>query len=239
MIDCATRARQILEENLEKLHALARALLERESLDGEEIARILRARPFRKRRRRRSARRGPRRPAEPPPAARIAPAQPARARVAAGGWRYRAACRAGAAPCVLGGVRARRAALPVVVMGVLNVSPESFYAGSVHRELDDARAGRARRWSRAGAAILDVGARVDGAVPRDRDRRRGGGAIGWRGGRGAWPRKLAVPVSADTARAAPARAALDAGARIVNDVHRALGTPRWRALCASAARGDR
>jgi cell division protease FtsH len=40
--DCARRARQILEENLEKLHALARALLERESLDGEEVALILR-----------------------------------------------------------------------------------------------------------------------------------------------------------------------------------------------------
>jgi cell division protease FtsH len=43
--DCAARARQILEENLEKLHSLARALLERESLDGAEIARILRGRP--------------------------------------------------------------------------------------------------------------------------------------------------------------------------------------------------
>jgi len=46
VIECATRARQILDANIEKLHALARALLERESLDGEEIARILRARPF-------------------------------------------------------------------------------------------------------------------------------------------------------------------------------------------------
>jgi cell division protease FtsH len=44
--EAATRARHILEANLENLHALARALLERESLDGEEIARILRARPF-------------------------------------------------------------------------------------------------------------------------------------------------------------------------------------------------
>ena len=43
--ECAAKARQIVEENLEKLHALARALLERESLDGAEIARILRARP--------------------------------------------------------------------------------------------------------------------------------------------------------------------------------------------------
>ena len=44
--DCAAKARQILEENLERLHALARALLERESLDGEEGARILRAGTF-------------------------------------------------------------------------------------------------------------------------------------------------------------------------------------------------
>ena len=46
VLECASRAKQILEDNIEKLHALARALLERESLDGEEIARILRARPF-------------------------------------------------------------------------------------------------------------------------------------------------------------------------------------------------
>jgi cell division protease FtsH len=44
--DCAVRARQLLLTNLEKLHILARALLERETLDGEEINRILIARPF-------------------------------------------------------------------------------------------------------------------------------------------------------------------------------------------------
>jgi cell division protease FtsH len=44
--ESAFRARQLIEDNIEKLHALARALLERESLDGEDIARILRARPF-------------------------------------------------------------------------------------------------------------------------------------------------------------------------------------------------
>ena len=40
------RARQMIETNLEKLHTLARALLERESLDGEEIARLLRVPPL-------------------------------------------------------------------------------------------------------------------------------------------------------------------------------------------------
>ncbi len=45
VIDCAARARRILEEKLAKLHGLAQALLEHESLDGEEIARILAGTP--------------------------------------------------------------------------------------------------------------------------------------------------------------------------------------------------
>jgi cell division protease FtsH len=44
--EAAARARQMIEANLAKLHALAQALLERESLDGEEIARILRVPPL-------------------------------------------------------------------------------------------------------------------------------------------------------------------------------------------------
>jgi cell division protease FtsH len=44
--DCAAGARQMIDSNLAKLHALAQALLERESLDGEEIARILRVPPL-------------------------------------------------------------------------------------------------------------------------------------------------------------------------------------------------
>jgi cell division protease FtsH len=46
VVECANRAKHMIETNLEKLHALARALLERESLDGEEIARILRVPPL-------------------------------------------------------------------------------------------------------------------------------------------------------------------------------------------------
>jgi cell division protease FtsH len=41
VVDCSGRARQILEEKVGKLHSVAQALLEHESLDGEEIARIL------------------------------------------------------------------------------------------------------------------------------------------------------------------------------------------------------
>src|SRR5262245_18457279 len=46
VMDSASRAKQILQENIEKLHELARALLERETVDCEEIACILRVRPF-------------------------------------------------------------------------------------------------------------------------------------------------------------------------------------------------
>ncbi len=42
VLDCAMRARSLVEEHLEKLHRLARALLEHESLGGEEVARIIR-----------------------------------------------------------------------------------------------------------------------------------------------------------------------------------------------------
>jgi cell division protease FtsH len=41
VLDCAARARNILEEQVIRLHRLARALLDSESLDGEEIARVL------------------------------------------------------------------------------------------------------------------------------------------------------------------------------------------------------
>ena len=45
VLDCASRARHILEEKIGKLHGVARALLEHESLNGEEIARILAGTP--------------------------------------------------------------------------------------------------------------------------------------------------------------------------------------------------
>jgi cell division protease FtsH len=45
VLDCASRARHVLEEKIAKLHSVAQALLEHESLDGEEIARILAGTP--------------------------------------------------------------------------------------------------------------------------------------------------------------------------------------------------
>jgi dihydropteroate synthase len=104
----------------------------------------------------------------------------------------------------------------VVVIGALNVSPESFYAGSVHRDRDAlVRAGVAM--VRGGAAILDVGARstapyLDTAVNDGEEAERLARAVE------TLVAKVGVPVSVDTARPAAARAALEAGATIVNDV---------------------
>jgi dihydropteroate synthase len=101
-------------------------------------------------------------------------------------------------------------------MGALNVSPESFYGGSVHRDRDAlVRAGTAM--ARAGAVILDVGARatapyLDTAIDDAEEADRLAVAVA------CLVAKVGVPVSADTARASAARAALDAGASVINDV---------------------
>src|SRR5262245_3327015 len=122
--------------------------------------------------------------------------------------------------------------LPVVLMGVLNVSPESFYAGSVHRPGEDLL-GAALAMVDAGADLIDVGARstapyLSTEIPEEEEARRLAEAME------TLVPKLPVAVSADTARPGPARAALEAGARILNDV----GTCRDPALAALALRHD-
>jgi dihydropteroate synthase len=106
--------------------------------------------------------------------------------------------------------------LPVAVMGALNVSPESFHPGSVHTDTDDLVAA-ARAMVDAGAALIDVGARstapYGASTVSDREEReRLARAVEALAG------KVAVPISVDTARPASARAALDAGAQVINDV---------------------
>jgi len=101
------------------------------------------------------------------------------------------------------------------VMGVVNVTPDSFSDGG--RWLDpDAAVAHGLALVAAGADLLDVGGESTrpGAAPVGvaEERRRVETVIA---------RLVAVagvPVSVDTTKAAVARAALDAGARIVNDV---------------------
>jgi dihydropteroate synthase len=131
----------------------------------------------------------------------------------------------------LGGLAVGDAA-PVRVMGVLNVSPESFYRGSVAVDADDL-ARRAERMAAEGADLLDVGAMSTApflgvAVSAEEEADRLAGAIA------AVRRAVGLPVSADTQRARPARAALEAGARIVNDVSGLRDDPALARLVAAA-----
>jgi dihydropteroate synthase len=101
-------------------------------------------------------------------------------------------------------------------MGVLNVSPESFHAGSVHAAPDDLLSA-ALAMVEAGAVLIDVGARstapyLNTDITEEEERARLARAIE------VLAPKVPVPISADTSRPGPARAALDAGARVINDV---------------------
>jgi len=123
----------------------------------------------------------------------------------------------------------------VAVMGVLNVSPGSFYAGSVVTGGDDLLRS-AERMTREGAALLDVGAMstapyLAGSISASEEAERLGWAVE------ILASKLGVPVSADTSRAEPARAALEAGAAIINDVRGLTADPALAPLVARAEAG--
>jgi dihydropteroate synthase len=125
--------------------------------------------------------------------------------------------------------------LPVVVIGALNVSPGSFYSGSVVTKADDLLRA-AERMAREGASLLDVGAMstapyLSGSISASEEAERLGWAVG------ILASKLGVPVSADTSRAEPARAALQAGASIINDVRGLTADAALASLVARAGAG--
>ena len=102
-----------------------------------------------------------------------------------------------------------------LVMGILNVTPDSFSDGGLF--LGEAQAAaQAARLIAEGAAILDIGGESTRPghvpVPAEEEQARVLPVI-----RGLAPR-LSTPISIDTYKASTARLALGAGARIVNDV---------------------
>ncbi len=121
-----------------------------------------------------------------------------------------------------------------MVMGILNTTPDSFSDGGLHRSLEHAL-GHARLMIAQGAQIIDVGGESTrpGAADVDADEeiRRTIPVIGalrheWNG-----------VISIDTSKAGVARAALDAGADVVNDVTGLTGDAEMAALCAEARCG--
>jgi dihydropteroate synthase len=121
-----------------------------------------------------------------------------------------------------------------LVAGVLNVTPDSFSDGGRHLDPDDAiRAGLALRDQ--GADLLDVGGESTrpGAaeVDANEEARRVVGVIE------RLAREADLPISVDTRRAAVARAALEAGAEIINDVSGLTHDPDMAALAAATGAG--
>lgn len=102
-----------------------------------------------------------------------------------------------------------------LLMGILNVTPDSFFDGGRHAGVDAALR-HAEALLNAGADILDVGGESSrpGADPvteaEELARTRPVVEAIWK--------RFAIPISIDTVKSTVARAALEAGALIVNDI---------------------
>jgi len=109
-----------------------------------------------------------------------------------------------------------------LIMGVVNVTPDSFFDGGRYWDAEAAVA-HAVRLVEEGADLLDVGAESTrpGAdvVSEAEECRRAIPVVT------AVAKAVTVPISIDTSKAAVARAALDAGAILVNDVTALRGDP--------------
>jgi len=106
---------------------------------------------------------------------------------------------------------------PVRIMGVINLTKNSFYEGSVVKT-DDEILGTATSMESDGADIIDLGARSTApyrkseiSVETEKRLLRNATKL--------IASKIRIPVSADTTRIEPAKAAFSEGASILNDVY--------------------
>jgi dihydropteroate synthase len=115
------------------------------------------------------------------------------------------------------------------VMGVVNVTPDSFSDGGVNFDAGDAVA-TARRMIDEGAGIVDVGGEStrpgSEGVSLDEELRRVVPVLEALEGE--------LPVSIDTAKAEVARRAIELGAELVNDVTALRGDPELAGVVASS-----
>lgn len=122
-----------------------------------------------------------------------------------------------------------------VVVGILNVTPDSFWDGGRHQSVE-AAVRRAGELLAAGAAILDVGGESTrpGAAPVDASTETRRVVPVLEAILRRWPDAV---LSVDTVKADVASAALDAGAAIVNDVSALRLDPALAAVVANAGAG--
>jgi dihydropteroate synthase len=115
------------------------------------------------------------------------------------------------------------------VMGVVNVTPDSFSDGGIHLD-PDAGAAAARRMVGEGAAIVDIGGEStrpgSAGISVDEELARVVPVLERLGGE--------LPLSIDTSKAAVARAALDRSALLVNDVTALRGDPELAGVVADS-----
>jgi dihydropteroate synthase len=102
-----------------------------------------------------------------------------------------------------------------MIMGILNVTPDSFSDGGKFYSIQSA-VDQAKRLEDQGAAILDLGGEstrpYSESVPQDEELRRVTEVLEKLQG------KLSIPISIDTKKAVVASAAMQLGASIINDV---------------------
>ena len=125
--------------------------------------------------------------------------------------------------------------LPVRIMAVLNVSPESFYPDSIHTNREQI-AETAHALASEGADIIDIGAMSTAPylktdISEAEETERLSQAVE------ATAAAVSIPISADTKRSQPAQAALRAGARIVNDVSGLRNDPAMAPLIVRSGAG--
>src|ERR1700685_3237926 len=110
-----------------------------------------------------------------------------------------------------------------LLMGVLNVTPDSFSDGGLYLDADAAVA-RALEMERAGADILDIGGEStrpgSQGVSAEEELRRILPVLERLRG------KIKIPISVDTSKSEVAEAAAAAGAEILNDVTALRNDPR-------------
>lgn len=115
-----------------------------------------------------------------------------------------------------------------LIMGIVNCTPDSFYAGST--AVGEGAVRRAEDMVAAGADLIDVGGEStrpgSEPVPADEQIARVEPVIR------ALSERLDVPVSIDTTRRPVAAAALDAGATLINDISGLADDPELAELAA-------
>ncbi len=120
------------------------------------------------------------------------------------------------------------------VMGILNVTPDSFSDGGKHTSTDAAVAA-ALAMVDDGAAMIDVGGEstrpYSQSVSLQEELDRVLPVVEQLAAR------IPVPISIDTSKAAVARAAVAAGAEIINDISGLLGDPQMQAVAAQCGVG--